>query len=201
MGIADRWSPAITRGPKSISARFRAAREGALAEIDNVQEPLNAPFLNGLFSSGFSRGKTRERKISPKFFRPKFLHGCPRGMSVPKCLFFQDLEGLTEVFGGMSAGMSGRKLPLWAEFSFLKNGPLGRNRGNRPIKVGKRPINEGKRPIKAMVLVGISAGCLIGCFQAPSPWRKTASLKRPIKRSMKLNVNSESANRALVTVV
>ena len=41
-------------------------------------------------------------------------------MSVPKCLFFQDLEGLTEVFGGMSAGMSGRKLPLWAEFSFLR---------------------------------------------------------------------------------
>ena len=34
-------------------------------------------------------------------------------------LVFQDLEGLTEVFGGMSTGMSGRKLPLWAEFSFL----------------------------------------------------------------------------------
>ena len=62
----------------------------------------------------------RERKISPKFFRPKFFHGRPRGMSVPKCLFFfQDLEGLTEVFGGMSAGMSGPKLPLWAEFLFL----------------------------------------------------------------------------------
>ena len=41
-------------------------------------------------------------------------------MSVLKCLCFRDLEGLTEVFGGMSAGMSGRKLPLWAEFSFLK---------------------------------------------------------------------------------
>ena len=41
-------------------------------------------------------------------------------MSVPKCLFFQDLEGLTEVFGRMSAGISGQKLPLWAEFSFLK---------------------------------------------------------------------------------
>ena len=41
--------------------------------------------------------------------------GCP----FRKCLFFQDLEALTEVFGGMSAGMSGRKLPLWAEFSFL----------------------------------------------------------------------------------
>ena len=42
-------------------------------------------------------------------------------MSVQKCLFFQDLEGLTKVLGGMSAlsaGMSGRKPPLWAEFSF-----------------------------------------------------------------------------------
>ena len=36
-----------------------------------------------------------------------------------KCLFLQDLEGLTEVFGRMSAGTSGRKLPLWADFSFL----------------------------------------------------------------------------------
>ena len=40
-------------------------------------------------------------------------------MSVRKCLFFQDLEGLTEVFGRMSAGISGPKLPLWAEVSFL----------------------------------------------------------------------------------
>ena len=62
---------------------------------------------------------SRERKISLKFFGPKFFHGRPRGMSVRKCLFFQDLEGLTEVFGRMSAGMSGPKLPLWAEFSFL----------------------------------------------------------------------------------
>ena len=62
----------------------------------------------------------RERKISPKFFRPKFFHGCPRGISLPKCFFFQDLEGLTEVFGRMSAGISAPKLPLWADFSFLK---------------------------------------------------------------------------------
>ena len=27
-------------------------------DFDSCQEPLNAPFLNGLFSSGFSRGKT-----------------------------------------------------------------------------------------------------------------------------------------------
>ena len=40
-------------------------------------------------------------------------------MSMPKCLVFQDLEGLTKVFRRMSAGMSGQKLPLWADFSFL----------------------------------------------------------------------------------
>ena len=62
--------------------------------------------------------------------------------------------------------------------------PLRAKSVKRPIKVGKRPINEGKRPIKARVLVGISAGCLMGCFRASRPWWKTAPLKRPIKRSM-----------------
>ena len=42
--------------------------------------------------------------------------------------------------------------------------PLRDKSGKRPIKGGKRPIKEGKRPIKAMVLVGISVGCLMGCF-------------------------------------
>ena len=72
-----------------------------------------------MFMCLFLASTQRERKISPKFFWPKFFHGRPRGMSVPKCLFFQDLEGLTEVFGRMSTGISGQKLPLWAEFSFL----------------------------------------------------------------------------------
>ena len=62
--------------------------------------------------------------------------------------------------------------------------PLRTKSVKRPIKVGKRPINEKKRPIKAMVLVGISVGCLMGCFRSPLPWRKTAPLKRPIKRSL-----------------
>ena len=35
----------------------------------------------------------RERKISPKFFRPKFFHGRPRGMPVPTCLFFPGFGG------------------------------------------------------------------------------------------------------------
>ena len=78
------------------------------------QEPLNAPFLNGLFSSGFSRGKTAK---------------------------------------GLGA------------------------------KSGKRPMKGGKWPIK----VGISVGCLTGCFPAPPPWRKTAPLKRPIKGPMMLD--------------
>ena len=62
--------------------------------------------------------------------------------------------------------------------------PLRTKSLKRPIKVGKRPINEGKRPIKAMVLVGIPVGCLMGCFRAPRRWWTTAPLKRSIKRSM-----------------
>ena len=42
--------------------------------------------------------------------------GCPFQNA---CLFFWDLEGLTEVFGRMSAGISGPKLPLFAAFSIL----------------------------------------------------------------------------------
>ena len=70
--------------------------------------------------------------------------------------------------------------------------PLRTKSVKRPIKVGKRPINEGKRPIKAKVLVGVSVGCLMGCFRAPPPWRKTAPLKRPIKRSMSLCSNLQT---------
>ena len=75
-------------------------------------------------AKGIFANPNRERKISPKFFRPKFFRGRPRGTPMPKCLFFQDLEGLTKVFGRMSAGTSGRKLPLWVDFSFLTKGPF-----------------------------------------------------------------------------
>ena len=73
--------------------------------------------------------------------------------------------------------------------------PLKAKSGKRPIKGGKRPIKEGKRPIKAMVLVGISVGCLMGCLPAPPPWRKTAPLKRPIKGSMISGVRDGHRNR------
>ena len=62
--------------------------------------------------------------------------------------------------------------------------PLATTSVKRPIKVGKRPIKEGNGPLRPVVLVGTSVGCLMGCFRAPPPWRKTAPLKRPIKRSM-----------------
>ena len=68
--------------------------------------------------------------------------------------------------------------------------PLRTKSGKRPIEARKRPIKEAKRPIKAMVLVGISVGCLMGCFRAPQPCRKTAPLKRPLKRSMIFRVNT-----------
>ena len=77
-----------------------------------------------------------------------------------------------------------RKSCFPVDFQEVKR-PLGTKSVKRPIKVGKRPINEGKRPIKAKVLVGVAVGCLMGCFRAPPPWRKTAPLKRPIKRSMR----------------
>ena len=74
--------------------------------------------------------------------------------------------------------------------------PLRTKSVKRPIKVGKQPLNEGKRPIKAKVLVGVSVGCLMGCFRAPPPWQKTAPLKRPMKSSMRTYFYNVRAIRA-----
>ena len=91
--------------------------------------------------------------------------------------------------GGLVEGIKNLLMPLFlmgcfpVDFQDVKR-PLRTKSMKRPIKVGKRPINKGKRPIKAKVLVGVSVGSLMGCFRAPPTWRKTAPLKRPIKRSM-----------------
>ena len=61
----------------------------------------------------------------------RLLSGRPRGMSVPKCLFFQNLEALTEVFGRMCAGTSGRRLPLWADFVSERRGKGMRQRSGQ----------------------------------------------------------------------
>ena len=71
--------------------------------------------------------------------------------------------------------------------------PLRTKSWKRPIKAGKWPIKEAKRPIKAMVLVGISVGCLMGCFRAPQPCRKTAPLKNPIQRSMRIRTTDKAS--------
>ena len=55
------------------------------------------------------------RSFADRSFLMDVRVGCP----FRNACFFQDLEGLTEVFGGMSAGTSRPKLPLWAEFLFL----------------------------------------------------------------------------------
>ena len=44
------------------------------------------------------------------------------------------------------------------------------------------------------MLVGISVGCLMGCFPAPPPWRKTAPLKRPLKASMGVSQGLHDSN-------
>ena len=56
--------------------------------------------------------------------------------------------------------------------------PLRTNSGKRPIKVGKRPIKEGNRPSKAMVLVGMSVWCLVGCFRAPPAMAENGPSKK-----------------------
>ena len=68
--------------------------------------------------------------------------------------------------------------------------PLRTKSVKRPTKVGKRPINEGKRPMKAKVLVCVSVGCLMDCFRPPPLRRKTAPLKRPIRRSMICDISA-----------
>ena len=54
LSLRARKTPVAGRRVRKNSFRIIS---GALPERD-IQEPLNAPFLNGLFYSGFSRGKT-----------------------------------------------------------------------------------------------------------------------------------------------
>ena len=81
---------------------------------------FGAPWNSYSHTAPRERLQVRERKFSPKFFRPKSFRvdvrtGCP----CQNALFSRIWSALTEVFGGASAGISGRKLPLWADFSFL----------------------------------------------------------------------------------
>ena len=78
---------------------------------------LFRPFPEGAKST-WEIQKTEEKGLFPLSDRSFFVDvraACP----CQNACFFQDLEGLTEVFGRMSAGTSGRKLPLWADFSLL----------------------------------------------------------------------------------
>ena len=101
-------------------------------------------------------------------------------MPVPKCLFFQDLEDLTEVFGGTSAGMSGPKLPLWAEFSFLILGALGEFQRILGATLGIQKLMLGmqKKSILGMApqdlsntkttILGASPGAILGIDGEPT---------------------------------
>ena len=59
---------------------------------------VGSPILRKLAntqSSFFSRNG--DEKSTPKISDQSFIRGRQRGMSVPRCLFLKDLEGLTEV--------------------------------------------------------------------------------------------------------
>ena len=123
-------------------------------------------------------------------------------------ILLADKRGLDRWWGSCQFGVpryiKNLLMPLFwmglfpVDFHYVKR-PLRTKSVKRPIKVGKRPINEEKRPIKAKVLVGVTIGSLMGCFRAPPTWRKTAPLKRPIKRSMNKGQNISKRNRRDLT--
>ena len=80
------------------------------------------PFMHGKELSSHSPPLGNE-KSARSFSDRSFFMDVRTGGSAPKCFIFQDLEGLTEVFRRMSAGISVPKLPLWADFSFLTQSP------------------------------------------------------------------------------
>ena len=99
---------ARTDSRELIRKKIRALFMQIGSSPSKCQEPLNAPFLNGLFSRGFSRGKTAHYAI----------------------------------------------------------------RGNSPLRPENGPLRRGNGPLRL--------------FSGTLPCWKTAPLKRPIKRSMKV---------------
>ena len=79
--------------------------------------------------------------------------------------------------------------------------PIDFQEVKRPLRTtsGKRPIQVGKRPIKAMIPVDMSVGCLMRCFRAPPPWRKTAPLKGQL-RGLRPSIRSISVFTNLQTI-
>ena len=157
--------------PGGVAPKFGSEKVSHYTGVSQVQLRVSRYTvqlrLRCCFPGSLVKSKDRERKISPKFFRPKFFLGRPRGMSVPKCLFFQDLEGLTEVFGRMSAGISGQKLPLRAEFSFLK--------GRSEEWSGKRAWGPRKEFISSRTSANPECtGALWGCTGAKHSQRTSA---------------------------
>ena len=62
--------------------------------------------------------ESRERKISPKFFRPKFFHGRPRVMSVPKCLCPRIWSARTKISAGCPQGRPAENFLFRLTFRF-----------------------------------------------------------------------------------
>ena len=97
-----------------------------------------------------SKNEKSARRFSDRSFFVDVRAACPCQKML---VFFQDLEGLTEVFGRMSAGTSGRKLRSLGWFlvsdTCSKNAPSWKSLGKQPIE--KRGI---KRFLRYFWIVG-----------------------------------------------
>ena len=96
------------------------------------------------------------------------------GMSVPKCFFFQDLEGLTQVFGRMSAGISAPKLPLWADFFVPERSWEKR----RPFS-GAKKVWLRETDFYPVWVLGGSVLALWGCQTPAQHWDKNCAPMGP----------------------
>ena len=115
---------------------------GFLAGEDHITWLMVAEWKKGMRQAGRIGNAKSARSFSDRSF---FVNVCAARPC--QMLVFPEFGGLTEVFGRMSAGISGRKLPLWADFSFLREGSrMIEARGGTAAKEQQRTMTsiEGK---------------------------------------------------------
>ena len=172
----------LSSGPEGCKVLSQTSEENFHVYLNSVQQMVSGELAGEGLQTGFSRHGLAPQRAPLDTVYPlrEHLNSVQRMASGGCC------EGLFPDTVCWTRLIKNLLMPLFLMGCFpvdFQEGkrPLETKSRKRPIKVGKRPIKKGKRPIKAMVLVGSSVGCLMGCFRAPQPWRKTAPLKRPTR--------------------
>ena len=125
---------------RSLRARLKRASRQSLSPFCLKARPppttLTLMATSTTLANATLGNENSARSFSDRSFFLMDVRAFGSWMSAPKCLFFQDFEGLTEAFaagGGVlppdvrrisartSAGYPAPKLTLWAAFSFLKH--------------------------------------------------------------------------------